>query len=47
MPLVRDSSEWAGKFKQAVYFVAVICFGGGLITLAFQLITMITEKIIK
>jgi chromosome segregation ATPase len=45
MPLVRESSEWAGRFKQAVYFVAVISFGGGLVSLAFHFAAMIAEKV--
>ena len=47
IPLVRDSSEWAGRFKQAVYFVAVISFGGGIISLAFHFAAVIAEKVIK
>lgn len=47
MPLVRESSEWAGRFKQAIYFIAVISVGGGLISLAFQLVAMITEKVLR
>ena len=47
MPLVKDSSEWAGRFKQAVYFVAVISFGGGLISLAFHFAAMIAQKVFK
>lgn len=45
MPLVKESAEWAGRFKQAVYFVAVVSFSGGLISLGFHLVTMITEKL--
>jgi len=47
IPLVRDSSEWAGRFKQAVFYVAVISFGGGIISLAFHLAAVIAEKVIK
>ena len=47
IPLVKESSEWAGRFKQAVYFVAIIAFGGGIVSLAFQLIAIITEKTLK
>jgi len=47
MPLVRESSEWAGRFKQAVYFVAVISFGGGLVSLAFHFAAMIADKVFK
>jgi len=44
---VRDSSEWAGRFKQAVFFIAVISFGGGIISLAFHFAAVIAEKVIK
>ena len=47
IPLVRDSSEWAGRFKQAVFYVAVISFGGGIISLAFHLAAVITEKVVR
>lgn len=47
IPLVKDSSEWAGRFKQAVYFVAVISFGGGLVSLAFHFATMIAGRLFK
>lgn len=43
MPLVRESHEWAEKFKQAVYYLAVISFGGGVVSLAFYLVRVITE----
>lgn len=43
MPLVKESYEWAGKFKQAVYFLAVISFGGGVVSLAFYLVRILTE----
>lgn len=43
MPLVKESSEWADKFKQAVYFLAVISFGGGAVSLAFYLVRIWTE----
>ena len=47
IPLVRDSSEWAGRFKQAVFYVAVISFGGGIISLAFHLAAVIAEKVVR
>lgn len=47
MPLVKDSSEWAGKFKQAIYFIAVISVGGGLISLAFHLVAIFASKVIQ
>ena len=47
MPLVKESSEWADKFKQAVYFLAVVSFGGGLVTLAFHFAAMIAGKVFK
>lgn len=43
MPLVKESYEWAGRFKQAVYFLAVISFGGGVVSLAFYLVRILTE----
>lgn len=45
MPLVKESYEWAGKFKQAVYFLAVISFGGGVVSLAFYLVRALTERV--
>ncbi len=47
IPLVKESSEWSGKFKQAVYYVAVISFGGGLISLAFHFAAIIAGKVLK
>lgn len=47
MPLVKESHEWANRFKQAVYYVAVVSFGGGVISLAFHLVAMITGKILR
>jgi hypothetical protein len=47
IPLVRDSSEWAGRFKQAVFFIAVISFGGGLVSLAFHFAALLAEKVVK
>ena len=38
VPLVRESSEWAGRFKQAIFYIAVISVGGGLVSLAFYLL---------
>ncbi|MFA6635692.1 MAG: hypothetical protein WCV56_01080 [Candidatus Omnitrophota bacterium] len=38
MPLVKDSSEWAGKFKQGIFYISVISVGGGLVSLAFYLV---------
>jgi len=47
IPLVKESSEWADKFKQAVYFLAIVSFGGGLVTLAFHFAAMVAGKVFK
>ncbi|MCK9555010.1 hypothetical protein M0R36_04235 [bacterium] len=47
IPVVRDSAEWAGKFKQAVYFISVTCIAGGLIGLAFYVTGLLIERIIS
>ena len=44
IPLIRESHEWAVKFKQAVFFLAITSFCGGIVSLAFYLIRMFTEK---
>ncbi len=44
IPLVKDSSEWANRFKQAVYFIAVICVAGGIVGLMFQIIGLFAER---
>ncbi|MDD3087745.1 MAG: hypothetical protein PHP89_04190 [Candidatus Omnitrophica bacterium] len=43
VPLVRESSEWAGRFKQAIFYIAVISVGGGLVSLAFYLLKGFVE----
>lgn len=35
---VKDNSYWVGKWKQAIFWIAVIGIGGGLVATAFQLI---------
>ncbi len=47
IPLVRESSEWANRFKQAVYFVAVIAFGGGLVSLALHFAAIIAARVLR
>lgn len=47
IPVVRDSAEWAGKFKQAVYFISVTCVAGGLIGLVFYITGVVIERIIS
>jgi hypothetical protein len=47
IPLVKESSEWSGRFKQAVYFIAVISFGGGIVSLAFHFAAIIAGKVFK
>ena len=47
IPLVKDSSEWAGRFKQAIYYIAVVSVGGGLVSLAVHLVTIFFGKVIR
>lgn len=42
MPLVKESADWADKFKQAVFFISVVSVGGGIVSLAFYLMKMFT-----
>lgn len=37
-PLVKENSFWVGKWKQAIFYLAVVGVGGGLIGLAFFLV---------
>lgn len=43
VPLVRESSEWAGRFKQAIFYIAVTSVGGGLVSLAFYLVRSVVQ----
>ena len=43
-PLVKDNAYWVGKWKQAIFWIAVMAMGGGMIALAFQLIKMFANK---
>ncbi len=43
VPLVRESSEWAGRFKQAIFYIAVTSVGGGLVSLAFYLVRAVIQ----
>lgn len=35
---VKDNSYWVGKWKQAIFWVAVIAVGGGMVATAFYLL---------
>ena len=35
LPQVKDNTYWVGKFKQAIWWIATIGIGGGIISLIF------------
>ncbi|MBA7639492.1 hypothetical protein ES703_47150 [subsurface metagenome] len=37
-PLVKENTYWVGKWKQAIFWIAVIGIGGGLVATAFYLL---------
>lgn len=38
VPLVKDNTYWVGKWKQAIFYIAVMAVGGGLVATAFYLL---------
>lgn len=38
MPLIKDNTYWVGKWKQAIYYIAIMAVGGGLVATAFYLL---------
>lgn len=38
MPLIKDNTYWVGKWKQAIFYIAVMAVGGGLVATAFYLL---------
>lgn len=37
-PMVKENTYWVGQWKKAIFWVAVVAVGGGLVATAFAII---------